>query len=160
MKNNESRMLNALKNINEISNIQVETSEHSEDKILDIGDFDIDGVHFSFFYSEGKPLIISELSMAFTYEKVNFKESLQIYQALNEFNKKSIAIKASVLKINKKEREVTVEFSYGILQDIELSKDIPLDLQPALSILSLVPEKVSHELKVKNVEHDYLYSEF
>ncbi|HDU3036684.1 TPA: hypothetical protein RFJ58_005519, partial [Klebsiella pneumoniae subsp. pneumoniae] len=95
-------------------------------------------------------------TVAFTYEKVIFKENLHLYQALNNFNKKSIAIKASILQIDKKNKELTVEFSYGFLEDMEFSKEKDLDLRPAVSILAMVPEKLSAELKNKKIVHDYL----
>lgn len=156
MKEKQNRILSALNKLSEVSNIQTDTNDISDEKVLSIGDFDIDSMHYSFFYSEGHPLIIGELTVAFTYEKVTFKENLQIYQALNNFNKRSIAIKASILEINKKNKELTVEFSYGFLEDIEISKEKELDLLPATSILALVPEKLSAELKNKKVVHDYL----
>ncbi|HBT6784791.1 hypothetical protein J7U69_22720 [Escherichia coli] len=156
MKEKQNRILNALNKISDVSNIQTDTNDISDEKVLSIGDFDIDSMHYSFFYSEGHPLIIGELTVAFTYEKVKFTENLHLYQALNNFNKKSIAIKASILQIDKKNKELTVEFSYGFLEDMEFSKEKDLDLQPAVSILAMVPEKLSAELKNKKIVHDYL----
>lgn len=156
MKEKQNRIINALNKISEVSNIKTDTNEISDDKVLSIGDFDIDSMHYSFFYSEGHPLIIGELTIVFTYEKVTFKENLQIHQALNNFNKKSIAIKASILEINKKDKELTIEFSYGFLEDLEFSKDKELDLRAATSILAMVPERLSSELKNRKIVHDYL----
>ncbi|MGP4882984.1 hypothetical protein ACTXQV_67500, partial [Klebsiella pneumoniae] len=62
-----------------VSNIQTDTNDISDEKVLSIGDFDIDSMHYSFFYSEGHPLIIGELTVAFTYEKVKFTENLHLY---------------------------------------------------------------------------------
>ena len=39
---------------------------------------------------------------------------------------------------------------------MEFSKEKDLDLRPAVSILAMVPEKLSAELKNKKIVHDYL----
>ena len=50
MKEKQNRILNALNKISEVSNIQTDTNDISDEKVLSIGDFDIDSMHYSFFY--------------------------------------------------------------------------------------------------------------
>lgn len=156
MTNKENYFLKTLKNIEGIDDLIIEKDESSSKETLTTGEFDYFDSHYSFFYRINDPLLICEISFMFTFEKVTVKNITNLYKAIDSLNSKSFCIKATILDWESKKKELTIDFSYGILSKTTNKVHIPFDIEPAISILSMIPEKMSIELKDNGIKHDYI----
>jgi len=151
-----SRIIKSLKKIDDVINIDTEVNEVGDEKEKVIGSFDYDECHYSFFYSESSPLIISEISLSFTYEDVVADSEINIYKSIDEFNKYSFAIKASIIELNIETKEISIDFSSGSLLDPSFIGESLIDLHGSITILYRIPIKLSSIFKENGVIHDYL----
>lgn len=156
MTSKENYFLKTLKDIEGIGDITIDKDESSSKETLTTGEFDYYDSHFSFFYRIHDPLLICEISFMFTFEKVNVKNITNLYKAIDSLNRKSFCIKATILEWESKKKELTIDFLYGVLSKTTDKEHIPFDIEPAISILSMIPEKMSAELKGNGIKHDYI----
>lgn len=148
-----SRLIAELESIDGVSNIEID--DDVEDKDLASGDFEFNEGYYSFILSGGAVLSILEISYSFTFEEYKTeKENFKTYISVNDFNRKSVAIKASVLKTKKKE-ELNVEFTYGVLNGTK-GCESPYDLEPAINILQMAPLTMSKLLTKHGLAHKEL----
>jgi len=149
-----NRITQALESVDGIEKIEIENLDEKDVKTKTSGSFEFDGLHYWFYYSENKHLVILEISFIFTFEKIKEKNSITILEAVNNFNVRSTAIKASLHEIRTDSGEVDIEFSYGALNNLNWLKENQYDLEPGISILSYVPRTMSSLFSEKNIEHD------
>lgn len=152
----KSKMVKSLEKIQGVTNLSIDLNEVNEGRTKIMGNFDYAELHYSFFYSESPPLIISEISLSFSYEEVSFSSELNIYKAIDTFNSNSLAIKASILEMDTIKKELMIEFSCGSLLDPDTLGKGLIDLHPSIVILNRIPLKLSTELREKNVDHNLL----
>lgn len=156
MTSKENYFLKTLKDIEGIGDLIIDKDECSSKETLTTGEFDYFDGHYSFFYRINDPLLICEISFIFTFEKVNIKNVINLYKAIDSLNNKSFCIKATIIDWESKKKELTIDFSYGILSKTTNKVHTPFDIEPAISILSMLPEKMSVELKENGIKHDYI----
>lgn len=123
----------------------------SDDDGIESGDFEFNKGFYSFIYSAGDTLAILEITYSFIFQGVEDCHSIDIYRAVNEFNKRNVAIKASIIKKDK-DGEVNIEFTYGVLMDAS-NDELNHDLEPAINILLLSPTIMSQSLTKNGVKH-------
>ena len=144
----------ALESIEGLEKIKIENSDEKDVKKKTYGSFEFNELNYWFYYSENKNLVVLEISFIFTFEKIKEKNSITILEAVNNFNMRSMAIKASLSEIRIDSGEIDVEFSYGVLSSFDKLKENGYDLEPAISILSYTPNTMSSMFLEKNIEHD------
>lgn len=146
-----------LNDMDEVENISIDKEDNNNNRLMCSGEFDFFGIHYYFFYVHSDPLVIFQSSFVFTFEKFITIDELTIYRALNYFNDKNLGLKATLYEIDHDKKEVSVEFSSGLLLESErVEKNQTVDIQPGILLLSKCSVKFSKILIENGAKHDFL----
>jgi len=149
-----NRITLALESVDGLEKLEIENLDDKDVKKRTSGSFEFNGFNYWFYYSENKHLVLLEISLIFTFEKMKESNSITILEAVNNFNLRSMGIKACLREIRIDAGEVDIEFSYGLLSSLNILNKYQYDLEPGISVLSNVPKTMSSLFSEKNIEHD------
>jgi len=145
------KLLSYLKAVDGVSNVELDSDSDVGDSLIS-GQFEFNEYIYSFIHSPSDVLSILEISYTFIFEQFEDNKSRDVYLAVNEFNRKSVAIKAAIIK-QSDDTNLIIDFTYGMLSDTSDGKEPQYDLEPAISILQLSQNTMSEIFSNHGIVH-------
>jgi len=139
MDSTQHKFIQALNNINSVSNLDINKDNFFKDDDVELtGSFMVGNKYYSFFYSESNPLISFNINIQFIY--LPKEDELLTYKRLNNFNRKNLGIKASI--INQPNEDLVIDFAYGFIGMQEICKGQDIDLNTPVILIDYAYEKL------------------
>lgn len=147
-------LLESIKNLPSVSNLEIEKQATQNDSAVICGGFSYLGVNLSFFSVVKRPLVVTEISLLFKFEKVKYSDDIDIYKAVNEFNEKVIGQKAIAFELDREKKEIAIDFTVENIFDLTYVEKNKIDSIAEISVLIRAPHRFSKILKARGIDHD------